>query len=72
MTSRIYRLPQMNVQRCLRCGSPMTPVRSPAFHPIDRTYQCPSCGAVHYLLSDKVLCTREDYDRRICRSYMVS
>lgn len=38
-------------------------------YPIWQVLECPKCGAVHFLLYDKVLCTEEEFDRRICHNY---
>ena len=36
---------------------------------IHEALQCPKCGSVQFLLNDQILCTAEDYQKRIRKHY---
>ena len=57
--------------KCQKCGSQLEHTKKLIFtsYPIDWVLDCPKCGTEHFLLHDKVLCTEEEYDKRIYKYY---
>ena len=57
--------------RCQKCGGRLEYTKKLILtsYPIDWVLDCPRCGTEHLLLHDKVLCTEEEYEKRICKYY---
>lgn len=57
--------------RCQKCGAILQPTKKLILtsYPINLVYDCTKCGTEHYMLVDQVLCTEEDYRRRIREQY---
>lgn len=64
---------QNNKYRCLECGEFLMEPKDRFYltsYPIDDVFECPACHTKHFILADKVLCTEDEFDRRIYRNYI--
>ena len=72
MTDNVRQFRKRKLYGCLRCGAVLGPQKDMLYltsYPVNEVYQCTVCGTVHYMLADNVLCTEQEFDRRIYRSY---
>lgn len=61
----------MTSYTCQKCGRTLyhTPHLIMTSYPINWVLWCPNCDEDYYLLVDKVLCSAEEYDKRINQYY---
>lgn len=57
--------------KCQKCGGQLEHTKKLCLtsYPIDLVLDCTKCGMEYFLLYDKVLCTSEEYNKRIKKYY---
>lgn len=61
-----------NIYLCQKCGSELEHTKKLILtsYPINRIFECSNCKIEYYLLIDKILCPKNDYNNRIKNYYI--